>query len=64
MQRFKESVLADELRWDGVVAMHFMRQGVIIDRDSPSTSTLQRNFAAMGAKAYMLNLSDNVKRSL
>ena len=61
---FKESVLVDELRRQGVVELHFYREGMVIDKGASSSDILRWDFSVMGAKAYVLNLSENVKRSL
>lgn len=61
---FKESVLVDELRHQGVVELHFVREGMVINKNATSSDILRWDFSVMGAKSYTLNLSDNVKRSL
>jgi site-specific DNA recombinase len=61
---FKESVLIDELIRKGQVELHFYREGMVIGRGASSTDILRWDFSVMGAKAYVLNLSENVKRSL
>lgn len=61
---FKESVLVDALRQQGVVALHFCREGMVIDQGASSSDILRWDFSVMGAKSYVLNLSENVKRSL
>ena len=61
---FKESVMLDELRRRDKVVLRFVREGLTLSNDSKSFEILQWDFAVMGAKSYVLNLSDNVKRSL
>jgi len=61
---FKESVLIDELRQKGQVELHFYRENMIISQDASSSDILRWDFSVMGAKSYVVNLSDNVKRSL
>jgi len=61
---FKESVQVDELRRQGVVELHFMREGMVINQNASSSDILRWDFSVMGAKSYVLNLSENVKRSL
>lgn len=61
---FKESVQVDALRQQGVVELHFCREGMVINREATSSDILRWDFSVMSAKAYVLNLSDNVKRSL
>lgn len=61
---FKESVLIDELIRKEKVELHFYREGMIIGKGASSTDILRWNFSVMGAKSYVLNLSENVRRSL
>ena len=61
---FKESVLVDELRHQGVVELHFVRENMVINQNASSSDILRWDFSVMGAKSYVLNLSENVKRSL
>ncbi len=60
---FKESVTLDELIRKEVVELHFLRENMVINQNSRSTDILRWDFAVMGAKSYVLNLSDNVNRS-
>src|ERR1700738_2623996 len=39
-------------------------RGVIIGKGASSTDILRWDFSVMGAKSYLLNLSENVRRSL
>ena len=61
---FKESVLLDELIRKELVELHFFREGMVIGKGASSTDILRWDFSVMGAKSYVLNLSENVKRSL
>jgi DNA invertase Pin-like site-specific DNA recombinase len=61
---FKESVLLDDLRKAEKVSMHFLREGIVLDKDATSRDIMMWDFAVMGAKSYVLSLSDNVKRSV
>lgn len=60
---FKESVTLDELIRKEVIELHFLRESMVINQNSRSTDILRWDFAVMGAKSYVLNLSDNVVRS-
>lgn len=60
---FKESVLLEDLRRQEKVAMHFIREGITLDKDANSRDIMMWDFAVMGAKTYVLNISDNVRRS-
>ncbi len=61
---FKESVLIDELIRKDIVQLHFVRESMIIGKGTPSSDILRWDFSVMGAKSYVLNLSENVRRSL
>ncbi len=61
---FKESVLTDDLIRKEQVELHFYRENMIIGKGASSTDILRWDFSVMGAKSYVLNLSENVRRSL
>src|SRR6266576_4757483 len=61
---FKESVLIDELIRKEQVELHFYREGMIIGKGATPTDIMRWDFSVMGAKSYVLNLSENVRRSL
>ena len=60
---FKESVILDNLRKDGKVEIHFMREGLVLNLKSNSADILRWDMGVMFARSYVLQLSDNVKRS-
>ena len=60
---FKESVLLDELMRKDKIELHFYREGMILNSKSTSVDIMRWNFSVMGAKAYVLQLSENVRRS-
>ena len=60
---FKESVVLDNLRKEGKVEIHFMREGLILNLKSNSSDILRWDMGVMFARSYVLQLSDNVKRS-
>lgn len=60
---FREIPLLDDLRRSGKVELHFLREGLIINKDSNSAQIQQWRIAVMFAENYVLQLSDNVKRS-
>lgn len=60
---FKESAVLDDLRRDGKVEIHFFRENLTIKKDSNSSDILRWDMGVMFAKSYVLQLSDNVKRS-
>jgi len=61
---FRESVLLDELRKNGKVELHFMRESLVIHQQSNSADILRWDMGVMFAKSYVTQLSDNVKRGL
>jgi site-specific DNA recombinase len=60
---FKESVVLDNLRKDGKVEIHFMREGLVLNLRSNSSDILRWDMGVMFARSYVLRLSDNIKRS-
>lgn len=60
---FKESVVLDNLRKDGKVEIHFMREGLVLNLRSNSSDILRWDMGVMFARSYVLQLSDNIKRS-
>jgi DNA invertase Pin-like site-specific DNA recombinase len=60
---FKESVVLEELRKEGKVEIHFMREGLVLNIKSNSAQILCWDMGVMFARSYVLQLSDNVKRS-
>jgi DNA invertase Pin-like site-specific DNA recombinase len=61
---FKESVLVDDLIKADIVVLHFVREGMVIGKGAPSVDILRWDYSVVGAKSYVLNLSENVRRSL
>ena len=60
---FKESVLIDELIRKEQIELHFHREGMVIGKGASSSDILRWDFSVMGAKSYVLNLSENVRRA-
>ena len=60
---FKESVLLDELMRQNKIELHFYREGMVLNSQSTSVDIMRWDFSVMGAKAYVLQLSENVRRS-
>lgn len=61
---FKESILIEKLLREGKMELHFLRDRLVLDKNSNSTDVMRWDMSVMFAKAYVLQLSDNVKRSL
>lgn len=60
---FKESVLLDELMKQNKIELHFYREGMILNSQSSSVDIMRWDFSVMGAKAYVLQLAENIRRS-
>ncbi|MEK7611971.1 MAG: recombinase family protein [Patescibacteria group bacterium] len=60
---FKESVVLDDLRKQGKIEIHFVRENLVLTASANSSQLLQWDMAVMFARSYVLQLSDNVKRS-
>lgn len=61
---FKESVLLDELIRKDLIELHFYRESMVIGKDATATDVMRWDFSVMGSKSYVLQLSENVKRSM
>lgn len=55
---FRETPLLDELRRAGKLELHFLREGLIIDKNSNSAQILQWNIGVLFSESYVLQLSD------
>lgn len=60
---FRETRLLDELRRQGKLELHFLREGLIVNQLSNSAQLLQWDIGVLFASSYALQLADNVKRS-
>ena len=60
---FKESVVLDEFRKNGKLVIHFIRENLILHKNSNSSELQRWDLGVFVARSYVLQLSDNVKRS-
>lgn len=60
---FKESVVLEDYRKEGKVEIHLMREGLVLNLKSNSGDILRWDMGLMFARSYVLQLSDNMKRS-
>jgi len=60
---FKESVLLDEFRKQGKLEIHFIRENLVVHKDSNSSEIQRWDLAVFLAKSFVLQISDNVKRT-
>lgn len=61
---FKESVLLDEFRKQGKLELHFIRENLVIRKGSNSSEIQRWDLAVFMAKSYVLQISDNVRRTI
>lgn len=61
---FRESVILEEFRKSGKLELHFFRENLILNQNSNSTDLIRWDMGVMFARSYVLQLSDNVKRSI
>ncbi len=61
---FKESVRLEEFRRSGKLEIHFIRENLVIHKESNSSEIQRWDLAVFMAKGYVLQISDNVKRSI
>ncbi len=61
---FKESVLLDEFRKQDKLEIHFIRENLVIHKNSNSSEIQRWDLAVFVAKSYVLQVSDNVKRTI
>lgn len=59
---FKESIVLLELLKEGKIEIHFLRENLILQKDSNSAELIRWDMGVVFARAYVLQLSDNVKR--
>jgi len=60
---FKESVLLDDFRKQDKVEIHFIRENLVVHKDSNSSEIQRWDLAVFLAKSFVLQISDNVKRT-
>ena len=60
---FKETVMLNEHLRNGSLELHFLRENLVIHKDSNSSDIQRWDIGVVFAKGYVTQLSDNVKRS-
>jgi site-specific DNA recombinase len=63
-RNFRDMIVLDDLRRVGKLELHFLRENLIVNKDSTSSDIIRWDYAVVAAKTYSLQLSDNVKRSI
>ena len=61
---FKESVEFEEFRKTGKIELHFVKQGLTLHRNSTAYELMGWDAHTMFARAYVLQLSENVKKGI
>ena len=61
---FKESVLLDEFRKQGRLEIHFIRENLVIHKNSNSSELQRWDLGVFMARSFVLQISDNVKRTI
>ena len=61
---YKDTPVLDDLRKDGKIEVHFLKENLILSKDSRGMDILFWNMCVLMANCYILSLSDNVKRSM
>lgn len=59
---FKDMLMLDELIRAGKIELHFVRENLVVHRDSNSADITRWEMGVLLAHSYILQLSDNVKR--
>ena len=60
---YKDTPALDEMRRNGKIEVHFLKENLILHKDSKGSDILFWNLHVLMANSYILQLSDNVKRS-
>lgn len=63
-RNFRDQVAFDELIQEDKTELHFLREGLVVHKESNSTEIVRWDMGVLFAKSYILQLSDNVKRSI
>ena len=61
---FHETPMLDKLRKDGRIELHFLREGLVVSKESNSAQLLQLDIGVLFASSYVRQHSDNIKRSI
>ena len=61
---YKDTPVLDEMRKQGLIEVHFLKENLILRYNSSGSEILFWNLHVLMANSYVLALSDNVKRSL
>lgn len=60
---YKDTPILDELRKAGKIEVHFLKENLILHKDSSGMDIMFWNMSVLMANSYVLSMTDNVKRS-
>lgn len=61
---YKDTPILDDLRKKGLIEVHFLKENLILSKDSRGIDILFWNMCVLMTNSYILSLYDNVRRSL
>lgn len=61
---FKESTEIESLLNADIIELHFLKEGLVLAKGSPSSDIMRWDMGILSAKMYVGSLRDNVKRSM
>jgi site-specific DNA recombinase len=61
---FVETTQLDALCLQEKFELHFFKEGMVINKNASPMDIMRCDFAVMGTKSYVLQLSENVRRSM
>ncbi len=61
---FKESVSMDDFRKEGRLEIHFIRENLVINKNSNSSELTRWDIGVLFARNFVLQIGDNVKRTI
>ena len=61
---YKDTPALDDLRRAGKIEVHFLKENLILCKDSTGMELMFWNMSVLMANSYVLSLADNVKRSM
>ena len=64
LRSFEDAVILDRLRKAGKIEVHCIKENLVFSKDSNASIEIYWNMQVTMARAYVANLSDNVKRSM
>lgn len=63
-RRFNETVELSPLITEGKIELHFVSNSLVVNKDSAASELMLWDFNVVGARSYILQLTENTKRGL